>query len=581
MTIDLGSRPAPNASAPGAPVRGLRPPFDRRRQVAIVTVVACAAGTVWAWRHIGFGVGELFGGVGDIVSLLGRMLPPTFGDLGTTVDMAFETLFMAIIGTTLAIALSVPLAFGAARNTTPHGAVMALCRGVITLARAIPDVVFALVFVRGLGIGVLPGILALGLHSVGMVAKLFADAIENVDETPREAVVSTGATKWQAIVTSLLPQVMPSFIAVALYRLDINLRSSTVLGFVGAGGIGFLLQSKLRALNYDGALGIVVVVFCFVTAVEVLSALTRASLIGGERVVGLRSDPRGSVGAWLARRLGPRRLGRRPLARTAGPGEPSLRPPWTGERARKVGFAAVFAALLVVALVRVRLDPLELAGSLPDVWRTVTRMFPPDFTTARDGIIEGMLESLAIATVATFLGTLAAFPLGLLAARNVAVNRVAYVIARVFLIMVRGVPELIVAVVFVSAIGLGPTPGALALTVGTAGFFAKLIADVIEEVDRVPREAVTSTGASRVQETFTAVVPPAMPALVGNLFYVLDVNLRSSAILGIVGAGGIGTLLSNSTRVFELRTTGAIILSIFVVVYVIELLSGWLRTQLR
>ena len=93
--------------------------------------------------------------------------------------------------------------------------------------------------------------------------------------------------------------------------------------------------------------------------------------------------------------------------------------------------------------------------------------------------------------------------------------------------------------------------------------------------------AVTATGASRLQETFTSVIPPAMPSLVGNLFYVLDVNLRSSAVLGIVGAGGIGTMLSNSTRVFQLRTTGAIILSIFVLVYAIELLSGWIRAQLR
>jgi phosphonate transport system permease protein len=137
-----------------------------------------------------------------------------------------------------------------------------------------------------------------------------------------------------------------------------------------------------------------------------------------------------------------------------------------------------------------------------------------------------------------------------------------------------------VAVLFVSAIGLGPVAGAFALVVGTAGFFAKLIADAVEEVDPVPREAVFATGATRPQETFVSVIPQAMPALVGNLLYVLDINLRVSTVLGIVGGGGIGFLLFNSLRVLQWETTGAILITIFVVVYAIELLAGWVRKQI-
>ena len=315
MAVDVATRP-PQPPAGGRqpdPDGPLRPPLDTRRTAALVTVAVFLAATVWAWRRIDVSFGALLGGLGDIGALLGRMLPPRFEDLPRAVDLTLETLWMAVIGTTMGVVLSLPLAFGAARNTSPNVAVMSACRGVITLARAIPDVVFALVFVRGLGIGVLPGILALGLHSIGMIGKLFADAIEQVDEQPRDAVVSTGATKWQAIVTSVVPQVMPSFIAVVLYRLDINLRSSTVLGFVGAGGVGFLLQAKLRGLNYDGALGVVIVVFVCITLVELLAALVRASLIGGERTIGRRSAPPASVGAWLARRAMHRRyLGESP-----------------------------------------------------------------------------------------------------------------------------------------------------------------------------------------------------------------------------------------------------------------------------
>jgi phosphonate transport system permease protein len=118
------------------------------------------------------------------------------------------------------------------------------------------------------------------------------------------------------------------------------------------------------------------------------------------------------------------------------------------------------------------------------------------------------------------------------------------------------------------------------LIIGSTGFFARLIADAAEEVDPLPREAVFTTGATRLQESTTSVIPQALPAIVGNLLYVLDVNLRSSAILGIVGAGGIGFLLNNSIKTLHWHTTGAIIFTVFAIVYAIELLAGWVRKQI-
>ncbi|MEJ7801583.1 MAG: ABC transporter permease subunit, partial [Ilumatobacter sp.] len=193
------------SSSPQPPSR-LRPPLTRQRLLLRLVAIAFAIATVWGWRYIDMSMTAIFGGFGDMWNLLGRMTPPRFDDLERAIELAFETLWMAVIGTALAIALSVPLAFGAARNTTPHPVVMAACRGVIVATRAIPDLIFAAIFVRAVGIGVLPGILALGLHSIGMIGKLFADAIEQVDPRPRDAVVSVGAGKCQAIVTSVVPQ---------------------------------------------------------------------------------------------------------------------------------------------------------------------------------------------------------------------------------------------------------------------------------------------------------------------------------------------------------------------------------------
>ena len=579
MTLSLGSAIEADAFIPPPrPATGqLRPPLTRQRLIIRVVIAGFAAATVWAWLYVDMTFTTIWSGLGDMRNLLERMLPPSFARLDHTIGLAFQTLWMAVIGTAIGIALSFPLAFGAARNTTPHPIVMAVCRAIIVLSRAIPDLLFAAIFVRALKIGPLPGILALGLHSIGMIGKLFADAIEQTPVAPREAVTSVGARKWQAIVSTVIPQAMPSFIATALYRLDINLRSATVLGLVGAGGIGVWLKQMTGSLQWNKALGIVIVIFVFITVMEFVSALVRSTLLGGDRTMVGRSAPRFSPGAKLAslvRRGAPATAGVRTFDRT------KVRPPLTGERLAKLVYGGFFAALLVLAFYSVRLNPWRVFASAPKMWEVATRLFPPDFSTARSGIITGVTQSIAIALLATFFGFLLSMPVGLLAARNVTMNRTVYAISRLMITLLRGTPELIVCVIFVSAMGLGPIPGIFALVVGTTGFFSKLIADAAEEVDPIPREGVFATGATRLQETATSVIPQAMPAIIGNLLYVLDINLRTSAILGIVGGGGIGILLMNSIKVLELQTTGAIIIAIFAIVYAIELLAGWVRKQI-
>lgn len=548
----------------------LRPPLTRQSVVTRLLVGFFLIGTMWAWGRIDMSLTRIFGGIGDINNLLQYMLPPSFGSFRTAITLTFETLWMAVIGTFLAIVLSVPLALGAARNTTINAPVMFACRGFIAMTRAIPDLIFAAVFVRSVGIGVLPGVLALGMHSIGMIGKLLADSIEQSDPMVTEALKSTGASKRQVITTSIIPQVMPSFIGIALYRLDINLRSSTVLGLVGAGGVGFLLKKHLGQLEYDLALGVVIVVFVFISAMEFLSSLVRGTLIGGTATPGAKFS--------LFRRSStPQKADSQLHFAQVSPKAESLTPPWTTDRTKKLTYGIIFLGLLLISFTQVNLSPGELFFAFDDIWRSANLLLPPDFSTAFNGIKNGMIESIAVAFVSTALGLLLSLPLGLFAARNIVARKSLAAIARFVMLFLRGTPDLIVAVIFVAAMGLGPVPGTFALVIGTAGFFGKLIADSIEEVDPMPREAVFATGATRVQEVFTSVIPQAMPALISNLLYVLDINLRSSAILGIVGGGGIGFLLFNSLRVLQFETTGAIIVTIFVVVYLIELLAGYVR----
>jgi phosphonate transport system permease protein len=438
--------------------------------------------------------------------------------------------------------------------------------------------VFAIVFVEAMGIGVLPGVLALGFHSVGMLGKLFAESIEQVPPEPRQAVTATGAGRMQNLATSVVPQVLPSFSSITLYRLDINLRSSVILGWVGAGGIGFELNQYMDTLQFTEGVGIVIVIFVLIVLVEIISAVIRRSLIGSDA-------PITSAAAGLPRRptMGDRII--RAMVRPSTTQAPRtfdrerVRPPWTRERVQRFGFAWGALAVVVVSLWVAKINPLQAITSLRQIWDTVRLYFPPDFSTDRSNLISGTLQSASVAMVATSVGFLLAVPIGLLAARNVS-DKWVYRAARGFLVVVRAVPELILAIVFVVAVGLGLVAGAFALIVGTVGFMSKLVADGIEEVPPMPREAVLSAGATRLQETATSVVLPAAPALVGSGLYMLDVNFRSSTILGLVGGGGIGFILFQSVQILAYRTTGAVIISTFAVVLVIEIVTNWVRKHL-
>lgn len=532
MSTTLADRPA----EPGSPRRlpGRRP---RPGLLPLIAIGAVVATCVAAWS-IDFNLVTLLDGLDEVAALIERMLPPRLDDPGRIGMLAFETLLMAVLGTVLAAIASVPLAFLAAQNTTPHPAVYAVARAVITFCRAMPDLLFAVLFVRALGIGVLPGILALALHSIGMLAKLFADAIEQTDLGPREAVRSTGVGYFREMLNAVVPQVVPSWIGTFIYRIDINLRMSVVLGFVGAGGIGFALQDALRGLIYPRALGIVLVILVIIAAMELVAIWVRRLLLAPTE-----SDPR-------------------------------------RDRIARFVFSGILIAGTVAALIVLKIDPLSLLTWVGPSLEVFTRMIPPNFDALGVDLFEAALQTVAIGVVSTAIGVVLSIPVGIVAARNVTPNAGVYWLARSWILLVRAVPELILAVVFVAALGLGPIAGTCALAIASIGFLAKLVADSVEEIDPGPMEAVRSVGGGWWKTLFSAVIPQAMPSIVGSSLYMLDVNVRTSTILGIVGAGGIGYLLFESIRTLNFDVAGAIVLVIFVVVYSIERLSGWIRSRL-
>ena len=210
--------------------------------------------------------------VGD---LLGRMLPPEWTFAGSLLHPLAQTINIATLGTAAAIVLSLPLAFFAALNTTPGRAAYALARTVIVVSRSVDTLIWALVFIIVVGPGSLAGALAVAMRSIGFLAKLFAEGIEEIDRGQVEAVTATGAGRLATLLYGIVPQVKPVFLGVSIYRWDINIRESTVLGLVGAGGIGFTLNEAILGLEWARVGLIILVVLGVVLISEAVSALAR------------------------------------------------------------------------------------------------------------------------------------------------------------------------------------------------------------------------------------------------------------------------------------------------------------------
>jgi len=237
--------------------------------ILILTIFSCWYVGLFDLERLGEGIPSLF-------SLLWEMMPPNFTDGPKWIKPLIDTLAMSIAGTALAVGFSLPLGFLAARNTTPHPVVYQAARAVLNGLRSIPELIMGIVFVAAVGFGALPGVLALGLHSIGMVGKFFAEAIEHVNQAPVEAARATGASSLQVVAYGILPQVLPQMADVAVYRWEYNFRASTVMGMVGAGGIGFELMASLRLMQYQDVSAILIVILLMVTLVDGFSAHLRS-----------------------------------------------------------------------------------------------------------------------------------------------------------------------------------------------------------------------------------------------------------------------------------------------------------------
>lgn len=255
----------------------------RTRTTRALALGAVAAFTLYAMAALGFfDLAMIVNGLGKLGSVIAFMLPPAHnGWLGEFMEGIFETLAMAFLGTTLAFVASVPLGGLGARNVIPAWVFHFSLRRLFDGIRGVDQLIWALVFVNVVGLGPFAGILAIFVSDTGTLSKLFAEAIENVDNRPIDGTKAAGGDRLETLRFGILPQVLPVMLSNALYYFESNTRSATILGVVGAGGIGLHLSDRIRVNNWDEASFIIIMILVTVFLIDTLSRFVRRKIITG------------------------------------------------------------------------------------------------------------------------------------------------------------------------------------------------------------------------------------------------------------------------------------------------------------
>lgn len=480
--------------------------------------------------------GALFeaGNLTVIGNFLGAFLPPATGSefLGYLGQATLQTLAIATAGMALAVVLALPLAYLVSAAGRDRPTLNPLTRGLLTVLRGIPELVWALVFVRVFGLGPAAGVLALGLTYGGMLAKVYAEILESTDPAPARALRHSGARRPLAILYGLVPQAAKELVSYTVYRWECAIRASVVMGFVGAGGLGQLMDQSMKMLNGGEAASILLTFLLLVFAADALSTVLR-------RALDAAPDARPSPWGWRS-----------------GAGTVALvLAVWASFRLLDMDLGALFSR--------------ESAGSMGQF---VASFFPMDLSADwLRRVAIGTWETLAISVVGTLLAAVLGLLLALAPLRPV---------SHFLLNLLRSVPELVWATITALAVGLGPFAGALALALHTSGVLGRLYAQALENAPRAPAAALVLSGAGKGLAFLFGTLPGAGPQLIAYTLYRWEMNIRMAAILGFVGAGGLGQLLYFELSLFHYSQAATVIVAMLALSIAVDQASAWLRRRM-
>ena len=498
------------------------------RAARAIGIILFAALIVWSAACTGVSP-ELFArGCSGMAELAAAMLPPEAGYLPVALAALVSTLRMAFLGTLFGAILAqfgVAAADGFVNRT---GILRNAFRLVIHVIRCTPVLISALLLTFIFGLGEWTGTLAVTLSTFAILTRIGFEDAANARLDAALALEATGAGRLKAWLRTVRIATRPSFLANALYLLESNTRQAAVLGFVGAGGIGLILNETLAWRAYTRTGCILMALFALVAAVEWLSEHLQGALAGR---VQLRHKPFW-IGTFLAAAAAC--LASLPAPDTAH---------WNLE-----GASAIVLGLLA-----------------PDTDLLVSG--------AEDAVPAMLLETAQIALLGTCAGTLLAGVFAFTASFRI-FGRWALA-GRTLLLAIRSVPVLVYGLLWIRVTGPGPAAGVLTLTLCSIGLLSKRFLVAIDAIDAAPYEALKASGASTTSAVIRAIVPQLTPHFISAVIYRFDINLRDTAALGLVGAGGIGTPLVLAMRQYEWQAAGAMLLALIAAVGIV----GWAAAE--
>lgn len=489
----------------------------------------------WSLSGVEFNLAHILQYGGKFFKLASQMYPPDFSTFHFFINPLLQTLQMALLGTFFGALMALPLIVLGSQLVVRSALIYWPIRVVMNILRTIPDLLYAVLFVAAMGIGPLAGVGALSFFACAIIAKLTSESADNINPKPIEAIEATGAGKLQVIRYAVMPQLLPAFIDHTIYVFELNVRIATVIAYVGAGGIGSQLITALEWLRYDRAFAVVLTIFAAVIAIDFVGNRIRDAFMQG---ITLPRPVR-----WLA-------LG-------------------------------ALALLLVWSFTSLEVElrrVLEGLGYFRNlIWAIMTDPAMEYFSLA----VYRMAQSVQIALIGTTISFLLAFPLGFLAVRSY--TGIPVPLAMLFKQIpnaIRAFPELVLAIFFMATFGPGPMPGVLAIAIHSIGMLGKFNAEIVEKIRKEPVEALQATGASRLQVFRHAILPQVLPEFLALFIYRLEINVRAASVLGIVGAGGIGSLINEAQSYRAWDIVGVCLLVIIPVVMAIDFLSARIRKRL-
>ncbi len=538
-TDPQGADASLSTSAAGAPDLALY--FSHQRVRRLCFIFGTLLLLLLSAKLTGFTPARLakaFPAMGD---LLRRMYPPQF-DQKSTFSALVETFYMAFWGTLLGFLLALPTVHLSCKSLVPAF----LSRSInflFAFFRTLPSLVHAALLVALFRVGTFAGLMALAIIAWIMTQKLLRERIEALPLEHIDSFCALGISKTRCYYTVLLSQVQNDLLSIFLLCLESNLRSASVLGLVGAGGIGQLLWRDLNHLRYARVLGIIILIFSSILILDALSALIRKTNFQGFKAKSPRQ-------LFLKRKI------------------------------YRLAALILFITLCFALYLNLNLNAERLAQGQKQALSLLLRLFHPDWSYL-PSVGQGLWETFWIALTSTLIASIFALILSPLAASNLSRFKAFSITAKALINLFRSFPPMITAILCFRGLGPGAASGVFALSIYTLGVLCKMDYEALENAPENNLYASQALGIGKLKSYIFVLRPETFDRYIGLCLYRFESNLRNSTLLGIIGAGGIGQRITQTLQLRQFERAGLLILCLAAFVLVIDRLSAWLQKQLR